>query len=1145
MKTKKSIKKTMYAAFLAFFLLGLAVPSVVFADDGATTELPREPEATEGQEIDNPIAESETPAEEPAAAETLPEQTSEVMQAIPEGTDLVVLDENGEALPLGSLEAEQVILEGDPMWCPTNVLPGGEGCTAGAASFLGENGLLGQLAGKSGNGTIYVSYDYSALTNVEDTNQSIVFDQTNDIRLANLGDLTIQGGWDFNSNALNGGQSYSVFNFGSGSFSIVGWTGDIRIKNIQFEDTTGVTPYGGSLAIVNHANGGDVLLQDVTVINSGGHAQVGVANERSGAYIDTKGNVTINSSKFDGNKSTGLIAASQGNVTLNNVQALANEGIGVWVDNCLYDYGDGSCLTLGSVTLSGTNTFGLRQEWINLGNTETGLYIQTGGKVSSDSDSVLKAQGNGWNGIEIERYDSNTSEAIELLGTNNFNENTNNGLHIYANGPITLHSINANSNSGNGTYIRGLFELDPDMDDWGYAAAGVGGTLTINGTNNFNGNGESGLEAYVDGKITASNLNASGNGYMGALLSTCAGFYDEDEGYFICYNDPDYDLDETYEFFKENIDYDVTISGTNVLNSNSGTGLLVNTYGDINLGADIGDYFTVQNNDYFGAELLSGIHQSIYYEDWDEWDLDWEEEILGGGNVTLKGTHLYGGYDSENNWGNDNHGLCIYAESDDPNNGNVTMKNVLEASGNGWAGVYIYATGFVNVTGSAKVFDSNEDGLYISNSNGAEISNIESIDNYDDGLNINDAYGDVKVSNVESSGNGSEGLDIYYFYDGAKLNLTSVTANDNGTGIWVGEDEDMGAVVVDQCVANGNYYSGMYYEYMSSLKISNSEVSGNGLDDGYSGIEIEIEGDVTLESVTANENGWAGIEIDAEDVVIKNATTSDNYGSGIEIYPTGNVLVKNSEASDNGENGLQIYGDEEGTPGDYTISCSTFNDNAVYGLNINMGDTVNLWGVNASGNGELNINTSNVGEIIESLSCDGGGCVCQPGDDEEPAALQGLVVPVVGSEKVALECGYAWTMLKLGSQDSAKFSGLCGSQLFATLSSFSTGDLPAPLPQGSVMGSGIEGGVDGAVILPDGGWMQISFNVPADLEGKTLSILFWDSAAGEWVEIPLFGEGGFAASDTAMQVLSGVQVNPDGTVTITVNFGGTFVLVGR
>jgi hypothetical protein len=30
-----------------------------------------------------------------------------------------------------------------------------------------------------------------------------------------------------------------------------------------------------------------------------------------------------------------------------------------------------------------------------------------------------------------------------------------------------------------------------------------------------------------------------------------------------------------------------------------------------------------------------------------------------------------------------------------------------------------------------------------------------------------------------------------------------------------------------------------------------------------------------------------------------------------------------------------------------------------------------------------------------------------------------------------------------------------------------------------------------------------------------------------------------------MQVLSGVQVNADGTVTATVNFGGTFVLVGE
>jgi len=414
---------------------------------------------------------------------------------------------------------------------------------------------------------------------------------------------------------------------------------------------------------------------------------------------------------------------------------------------------------------------------------------------------------------------------------------------------------------------------------------------------------------------------------------------------------------------------------------------------------------------------------------------------------------------------------------------------------------------------------------------------------------------------------------------------------------------------------------GMFFKDMFSLKIYNSEASNNSQEDDRSGIEIDIEGDAIVDTVTANENGFHGFEIDAENVSIKNVEASDNYYhgmalssfgnvnifgknmfnnnqecgldvaverydgegsinirnvqsngngasgvsvrsygggktdlSGIEAYengetgivinPEGDVLVKNSEASANYHNGLIIYSEDQDT-GNFTISCSIFNSNEEYGVITGGGNNVNLWGVKASDNGVGNIAADYLGSINVSESCNGGGCVCKPADTVEPIGLEGLVVQVAGGENVALECGYAWTMLQLDSQDAAKFSGMCGSQVTASLTGVSAENLPAALPNGMLMGSAMTAGVNGSAIMPDGGSVRVTFNVPVELQGKALSILFWDADAGEWVKLPLFGESGFAPSDDAMRVLSGVQVNANGTITASFNFGGTFVLVGE
>jgi len=102
--------------------------------------------------------------------------------------------------------------------------------------------------------------------------------------------------------------------------------------------------------------------------------------------------------------------------------------------------------------------------------------------------------------------------------------------------------------------------------------------------------------------------------------------------------------------------------------------------------------------------------------------------------------------------------------------------------------------------------------------------------------------------------------------------------------------------------------------------------------------------------------------------------------------------------------------------------------------------------------------------------------------------------------------------------------------------------LPGTLPDGYTFGSGYTESVVGAAngIIPNGGTAELSLVVP---EGKTPVIFYWDAGESKWVEVPVAGsEGSFSASDSGMQVLSGVS-SSGGMAHFTVNFTGTFIVV--
>ena len=124
------------------------------------TEPPAATEAATEQPAEStpePVQATEAPATEVPATEALTQ--------VPEGTEVVVLDEDGNSVPLATQEAAEIVAVIDPMWCPEGVLPGGAGCSAGYSAISDLiNNMVSNTSFYTQNGVIYFTADPGAGT---------------------------------------------------------------------------------------------------------------------------------------------------------------------------------------------------------------------------------------------------------------------------------------------------------------------------------------------------------------------------------------------------------------------------------------------------------------------------------------------------------------------------------------------------------------------------------------------------------------------------------------------------------------------------------------------------------------------------------------------------------------------------------------------------------------------------------------------------------------------------------------------------------------------------------------------------------------------------------------------------------------------
>ncbi|WKZ36781.1 MAG: right-handed parallel beta-helix repeat-containing protein [Anaerolineales bacterium] len=366
------------------------------------------------------LADEVNPPEEPVVEETIdgdpaPPSVSEILEDLPENTEVVVLDEEGTLLPLASEAAAEIITDTDPMWCPVGVLPGGAGCTinfatpqllindmdssnpATSASMYEQDGIIYFTASPGGS---FVLVPGGGNHNIAFLGGNPIYEP--DYNALKGFNLTLQGGWngdtvtpafsgqtDFDSNRIQIGTSANP------------WVGDITLNDLAFNEVL----FGNSVTI--HTTSGDITLNNVDV-----QEQRSIILNNTALLSSDSGDITVSNSSFDGDN-TGLSHS-------NGFYANTNSG-SINISNTSFTDARGLILDRDGATLSGVN--------ITLNN--------------------VTASGNDGNGIVI-------NASGDATVTCSFFQNNANGYGIEAGSNGTLH-FNGVTFGGNGSGDYNIF----------------------------------------------------------------------------------------------------------------------------------------------------------------------------------------------------------------------------------------------------------------------------------------------------------------------------------------------------------------------------------------------------------------------------------------------------------------------------------------------------------------------------------------------------------------------------------------------------------------------------------------------------------------------------------------------------------------
>ena len=433
-----------------------AVEATATPEPSATGE-PVVPEGDAAPSDPKPTEPAVTPVEESA-----PAADTSILEQVPENTTVSVLDANGQAQPLATQgSADAIEATSDPIWCPatqTTPTPGANGCTASFTSF---DLLLTELAGNPAYqqaGTIYIQEN--AYAGGESTIDFNAYDLSN---IQNF-DLTVTGGWNTTTNVVDPANS-STFTapiiIGS---STNPWGGSLTINNISISGTdgTGLTVYSQN----------NITLSNVQVSNSVNGA---------GAELDAGGDVNIDSSDFERNRTAGAIIRAGGDVAIANT-SLSNSGT--------------ARLQIAGADITSAGSVSLFDVLAN-GNREVGVNIVADGRVSIGASFIGGSSFSGTTGL------TNTTCPGQVGTFCGY------GLQVVTPDSIDIQGVVANENFLWGAWLRAGQDVNI-----------VDSIFNANSTNSPAFIDDTGLLIESGGNTSLNNVQANQNRLIGAVIDS-------------------------------------------------------------------------------------------------------------------------------------------------------------------------------------------------------------------------------------------------------------------------------------------------------------------------------------------------------------------------------------------------------------------------------------------------------------------------------------------------------------------------------------------------------------------------------------------------------------------------------------------------
>ena len=657
-----------------------------------------------------------------------------------------------------------------------------------------------------------------------------------------------------------------------------GWDG----AGTKTVDPSNPTVLHARLQILNWES--DVSLSDLMFVGAGGGVALEVttsgkvsvrrviadSNASAGAYLDnTPGtaDVTLTLSQFLDNGDYGLAVFSHGTITLADVISSGNAGEGAMLNNQSAPSPKNIVLNKGVLEFND--------------NDDLGLGVWASGAIALKD---ITAVGNGDKGAYLDN-DASGAYPINLTGVNIFSENGSDGLVTFSNGPIKASNVVANVNSGWGAYISNI-------------GAPSAAAVTFTGANQFKYNG-AGLFVWSNGAISGSNVTATNNDDAGAMLMNNGTGYASS----------------------------VKLTGVNLFNDNSHTGLYVSSEGTITAS----NVTAVWNG--YGVPTGYGVYLA-------------NAAAASPKAVTLSGTNTM----------NNNHsgGLVVMS------GGAIVLSKVEASYSDDGYGAYLetMASGTaspqkVTISGYGTFDENPGGGLYIG------------------------TYGPVTVAKLHANGNGGGGA-VINNYQGLALKPQPVkisgTAelNDNGdSGLLA---YSLGAITVDNVSASYNGSYGAYLENTYTGAVGGVTVNGTSgfNDNGLDGLLVYSYGTITLKDFDAMENGGNGVFLSnayagkAGNVIVGTSRSGwcnglfDNTYTGIEIYSYGIVTLSNMCASANGDpfapspRGYGVYVVNEFAASAKAVTLkgsNSFYDNYSGGLFVSSRGAITTSSLDADGNG--------------------------------------------------------------------------------------------------------------------------------------------------------------------------------------------------